>query len=268
MPKPRRHSYADALDSEAMLYVDPKTGRRVMVHGPAPMREREPVPARRYEPGEPLPASGTRPSNNGLDLATALGAMLGGESFLRSCEAQGSREARGRNVLPTNGTSTDEEQKVWRQLGFELGEPFKDDKLFRPVTFPPGWRIDFSQKDAHDPRHLCLYDEKNRVRAYMFYSAVFYDRDASIYFKRRYRVDYLSVHDETVRAIDARVGEDPLRDARCIFDCLEERIIERIVASRETDEPLYEYGERVRKIASDRLFELFPNASDPTAYWD
>lgn len=262
MPRRRRPEFAEEFESEVF---DPRVGP---MHFRRMRPEPPPAPERRFEPGGPLPADGTRPSNNGLDLGTALGAMLGGEGFLKHLEAQGSREVRGRNVLPTNGTSAPDVQKIWLALGFELGEPFADDKLFRPARFPPGWRIDYSRADANDPRHLCLYDEKDRVRGYMFYSSVFYDRDANIYFKRRYRVDYLSVHDPEVRAMEDRVGENPLRDAKCIFDTLLEQIVERVVVERQEGEKLYEYSDRVQKVAGERLLALFPNANDPLAYWD
>jgi hypothetical protein len=170
-------------------------------------------------------------------------------------------------MLPTNGTTELVDEQRWAALGFKLGPSFDDDPLFRSAEFPPGWRVDESRDDAGDPRHLYVYDDQNRPRAYAFYKSEIYDRDASVYFKLRYMTKPLAGCDPAIAVVKSRYGEDPVRDAFCIYDGMLNVVVERIVVPRLTGEHLYEYGDRLRALARERLLALFPEAYDPLAYW-
>jgi hypothetical protein len=180
---------------------------------------------------------------------------------------RGSRTVRGTDMLPTNGTTELVDEQRWATLGFKLGAPFDDDPLFRSAEFPPGWRVDQSADDTIDPRHLYVYDEQKRCRAYLFYANEAYDRDALVYFKRRYSTRPLAACDPEIAAITSRYGEDPIRDAFCIHDGMLDVVVERIVIAKLADERLHEYGDRLRALARERLIALFPEAYDPLAYW-
>lgn len=43
--------------------------------------------------------------------------------------------------LPVIGTSTPGEEKILKQLGFDIGPPFDDNPSFRPAILPEGWIV-------------------------------------------------------------------------------------------------------------------------------
>ena len=104
-------------------------------------------------------------------------------------EATGAQEFQRSEVLPRDGT-TGKDEANWKALGFILGDNVPDDDLFRYAKMPPGWEKKVA--DPSDPRHMALFDEKGRRRAFIFYKAAFYDRSANVYLTRRFRTGYES----------------------------------------------------------------------------
>jgi hypothetical protein len=99
--------------------------------------------------------------------------MAHGQSDLTSCD-----------VLPTR-TLGRNDKEILERAGVKFLGPVEGDSLFQMVELPPGWT---KRRTSH---HLWtdLLDSNGRVRAAIFYSAVFYDRDAHFYATSRYSTD-------------------------------------------------------------------------------
>jgi hypothetical protein len=79
------------------------------------------------------------------------------------------------SAIPTNllGGITDD---VLTDVGFELGEPFKDDPMFRPAKLPEGWSI----VATDHPMWTEIVDADGLAWFQLFYKAAFYDRKAHL----------------------------------------------------------------------------------------
>lgn len=123
-----------------------------------------------------------------LDEARAsLKAGKDPSDFILQQEARGQRELVNSDVLPWQGTKG-EDGKVFEAMGIKFDDGGTDE-LFRTVILPTGWkkrRTDHSMWSE-------LVDDKNRVRAAIFYKAAFYDRSAHVSAKRRFTATYCKV---------------------------------------------------------------------------
>lgn len=68
-------------------------------------------------------------------------------------------------MLPTDGTSTPEQQETLEALGFRLGAVRADCLRFRDVELPEGW----TREEAHDARWSYLCDERGFRRLAIFH---------------------------------------------------------------------------------------------------
>lgn len=138
-------------------------------------------------------------------------------------------------------------REEFEALGFQFGDPDKDDPLFMPATLPEGW-----EKRATDhSMGSVIVDTLGRERVSIFYKAAFYDRDAhmsltGLHWYVQKAVEYdgpafifddewatrEAVADEMRKARDERLeraaefrgfaeGDDPRRDARNRSACAE-----------------------------------------------
>lgn len=102
-------------------------------------------------------------------------------------EAQGQKELVDSMQLPLkcNGKNAMVE---YGKMGITVAGFGKSDELFGSFILPTGWRKEATDHDMWSN----LVDNKDRVRAEIFYKASFYDRDASVNFKRRFRIKVIS----------------------------------------------------------------------------
>lgn len=100
-------------------------------------------------------------------------ALFGGpDGVIEAQEARGQAKLVESELLPTEIIWSTEQDFL--DLGFEFGEPQKDDPIFRPAKLPEGWKkvpTDHSMWSA-------ILDEQGRERVQVFYKAAFYDRSA------------------------------------------------------------------------------------------
>tara|TARA_R100000656_G_scaffold104176_1_gene75980 strand:- start:29677 stop:30357 length:681 start_codon:yes stop_codon:yes gene_type:complete len=110
----------------------------------------------------------------------------GEEGAIERQEARGQLQLVQSNSLPTKW----EDLYPWddayveaglESLGFEFGEPYPDDPIFRPVTLPSGWS---KRAVAHD-MYSVVVDDRGFHRLGMFYKAAIYDRRAGMSPARR-----------------------------------------------------------------------------------
>lgn len=79
-----------------------------------------------------------------------------------------------------------EEDKTWELLkswGFKLGKTDPNDKMFRTVTLPAGWK----RRGSSHSMWSYIDDDKGRERISIFYKAAFYDRESFFNVCRRFR---------------------------------------------------------------------------------
>ena len=96
-------------------------------------------------------------------------------------EAAGQRELLERNILPREIKGGTCEQLA--QFGLKFGEDVDD--LFVECELPSGWTKKAGAWDTHND----LLDEKGRIRAFLFFKAAFYDRQAYMSLRCRFKVD-------------------------------------------------------------------------------
>lgn len=137
--------------------------------------------------------------DSGIENTTAR-AMGGHMNFLETLpgmieasERRGQADLVESESLPTE---TRPPREVFESLGFTFGDPFPEDRLFRPATLPRGWK---KERTDHSMWSR-IVDEKGRTRVEVFYKAAFYDRRADMRLASRYKVqneysrDYTSVY--------------------------------------------------------------------------
>lgn len=159
-----------------------------------------------------------------------------------------------------------ERDAILVEMGFELGEPFPDDPLFRPAKLPEGWR----KKGTGHAMHSDILDADGYERVGMFYKAAFYDRKASLSLKRRISVtiDCREEYDPNKRnrivaaamPVDDRGRRSFLILAR--FDCETEPDIDR----RARPETIAAWA-KLEEDAEAWVREHFPDYMNPLAYW-
>jgi len=122
----------------------------------------------------------------------ALGAMVGGLSFIQSMAASesraGTRIDAGKEPqqvkLPARFDRDD--QRVFDAWGVLIGDYVKDDQLFRHCRIPAGW------KTVPTSHHMYSYlvDEQGQPRIHIMYKGNFWDRDAGMNACVRYHADF------------------------------------------------------------------------------
>ena len=113
----------------------------------------------------------------------AIAAMAfggGAGQFIENQEAEGQRQLVEGISFPTKG----EQDEALIAMGFDLGDPYPSDPMFRDAKLPQGWK-----KQASDHSMWSyIVDEKGRKRVAVFYKAAFYDRSAHYYVETRLNV--------------------------------------------------------------------------------
>lgn len=166
---------------------------------------------------------------------------MGPPGGIERMEAQGQRELVHGESLPTECT----DKAALEAAGVVFGAPYPEDPLFCPVTLPKGWK-----KQATDhSMHSNLLDDKDRIRASIFYKAASYDRRADMYARPRYSIEpYAPSKDE--------------KSTRCV-------VKDGGVIIHEVGEASdYQQREVLRKEAAEWLNEHFPKWESCAAYWD
>jgi hypothetical protein len=173
------------------------------------------------------------------DFAHGLAAAT--EGGIANQEKEGQASLGGFDRLPVSKFSNRHQLEA---LGFVVHEPVDD--IFTRVTPPPGWSL----KATEDSMWSHLYDVNGRLRAWVFYKAAFYDRNAHMRLESRYRVDRAYFPDGSghgsSRIVDGSTGEvllaKPFReDYRLTLDDDQKLAVE--------------------------LKSRFPDHADPVAYW-
>lgn len=144
------------------------------------------------------------------------------------------------------------------KLGFKFGEPIDD--LFIAVTLPAGW----SKKATGHSMWSDLLDEKGRKRGSIFYKAAFYDRSAHMHLEKRYTINsqYLNADG---KEHDYRSAESPANTRYVVRDNATGKAIHESAAVKYR---AWDEQEAQGKATGDWLKENYPQADDPTAYWD
>jgi hypothetical protein len=177
-----------------------------------------------------------------LGLALLMG---GAGEGIEAMEAAGQRELVQADQIPTSLTGIDEAGLV--TLGFRLGEPARDDPIFRDAVLPIGW----AKVPTDHATWSRIVDEKGRRRFSIFYKASFYDRRSRMDAERRY--GYSTYAD----------GSEPGLYAAVIRDG--DEVIERVGERRSAD---HREGDRLDASCREWLRTRYPDWEDPLAYWD
>lgn len=151
-------------------------------------------------------------------------------------EARGQFEFANSDVMPKTGAG----DELLRQLGFQLGEDVKGDRLFRYAKLPPGW----TKRATDHSLWTDLVDGEGRKRGSIFYKAAFYDRDAFYSIK-----SWLEIGQGPRGELVVWGGGRILRSCGKMPDGLERR-------------------DAMRKEAKAWADEKFPGNEDPVAYWN
>lgn len=120
---------------------------------------------------------------NEQDPMRAIAAMAfggGAGRFIEKQEADGQRQLVESLSFPVKG----DQDEALIAMGFEFGEPYSSDPMFRDAKLPAGWK-----KQASDHSMWSyIVDEQSRKRVAVFYKAAFYDRDSFYYAELRFKV--------------------------------------------------------------------------------
>lgn len=108
-------------------------------------------------------------------LVHLIGAMSDDpDRYITDMESAGQRQLVESADVPSNMRDS---QSDFEALGFVFGEPYQHDPMFRPATFPVGWK-----REASDhPLWSYILDQHGRRRVSIFYKAAWYDRQAFMY---------------------------------------------------------------------------------------
>jgi len=199
-------------------------------------------------------------------LAVALGSVDGPSSAIEHMEAEGQRQFVGSDSIPAEilqpyGVEVDVEAEL-QKLGFELGEVFPSDPLFRGCSLPPGWK----RAGTDHSMHSDILDEYGRPRIGVFYKAAFYDRRASMSFLHclRRQTDYKLAEEtggKTWREyVEAQTKEGP----KILFEVVKET---PDATGWLCDENRAARDEAAKKTEAF-LTQNFPEHDNPFAYWD
>ncbi len=187
-------------------------------------------------------------------LSTLFGPLMPGG--IERQEVAGQSELVNSESLPTECS----DRTALEAAGVVFGEPYPDDKLFRPVTLPKGWK-----KQATDhAMHTNLVDDKGRVRASIFYKAAYYDRKADMYAVKRYSVNGFIRCDVTGKPTAEDYRSQPKHFLVAVMDGKE------VIHSLGVVDAENGYHTRQQFIDEGRkwLDERFPEWKSAAAYWD
>ena len=181
-------------------------------------------------------------------------AARGEKITAESIEAEGMAEAIQETLLPKD---MDPERSEWEALGFEFTEIPNDELMYR-AKLPKGWRM----VSTNHPMSTDMIDELGRRRGAMFYKASIYDRKASMYLCRRYKVNL----ERKVDGFDAT--------STVYFGNPQERLFVAGEVIFSYKSPMEEQAKAVEQI--DALEEVakawglehYPDCEDIHAYWD
>ena len=197
-----------------------------------------------------------------LDPIGMLAEMAGGVGpAIYAQEARGQRELAASEQLPAPKARA---REVLEKAGVKWGAPTPGDDLFVSAVLPAGWK----KRPTDHSMWTDLVDEKGRVRAQIFYKAAFYDRDASITVRPRFRV--------TTEYKDPTKDGSPQRHA--VMDGKTVLFATAWLKHDADGQPApgekWDDWDARRPTTKSRveaeawLKEHYPNHDDPTAYWD
>lgn len=223
-----------------------------------------------------------------INLAVAMADGL--ETLCTEQMAHGQSDLANCDVLPTR-TLGRNDKELLEKAGVKFLGPVEGDSLFQKVELPLGW------KKRRTNHHLWtdLLDPNGRIRAAIFYSAVFYDRDAHFCATCRYSTDteyhrpepgvemvpeYQAGYPEPNEYFDVMgmVHYSRPKPPKMVERVLEpiaaiglvkdgDIIIHRTIRVDAESEHPYRVGGIVRDLAEIWLNENYPNWKDPGAYW-
>lgn len=167
----------------------------------------------------------------GLTDAKSIGGSI------EAMEAKGQKELVASSQLPMECSPGGREALI--KAGVIFGEVSQGDKLFCNVTLPQGWR----KVGTDHSMWSDLRDEKDRVRARIFYKAAFYDRRAHMSVITRFTL------------------ESDYKDKVCFY-----RVKDGNTLLFET--PCNEESRTSHEQAEAWISEKYPEWKDHSAYWD
>jgi hypothetical protein len=184
--------------------------------------------------------------------------LLGGNpAAIERQEAEGQQELLESFQLPTKlntYSKMSDSIDIYTAMGIKVLSKTKDDDLFYDVELPHKWSIQPTEHTMWSN----LIDDKNRIRANIFYKAAFYDRDAFINMQQFYNIDLEILRNEASSS-DANPWDKP-------------RIIKITDANgkvyKTSDKCYYDAYEEVYDESKQQLLSIAPNYKDPLAYWD
>ncbi|MEG0870384.1 MAG: hypothetical protein RSG77_25580 [Hafnia sp.] len=158
-------------------------------------------------------------------------------------EAQGQEELVALPMLPKRISGASSEQLT--SIGFQFGEDIDD--LFIMCVLPTGW----SKRATHTSWDTDVLDEQGRVRATIYYTAAFYNRQASMRMKPRF--SFFTHHAASIDEENQRRAV--VKDAGVVV--LDLGLWDG-----------YEQLDELEALAHAWLDERYPKWRDRLAYWD
>ncbi len=175
-----------------------------------------------------------------------LAAMLPGG--IEAQEAHGQRIFVQSETMPKDGGMGIDSRPLLEQINIKVLGDYDD--IFYSVELPAGWH----KEPTEHPMWNKLIDDKGRERASIFYKAAFYDRNAHMRLKGRFRAGF-----EVVGGWENyRFNNPNTRYFGAVYD--DNKIIWR---SDESDD-----NEIVTKLAIAKVAEMYPDYKNTAAYWD
>ena len=180
--------------------------------------------------------------------------MGGNPNAIEAQEAQGQVELVESSQLPSkvNSPRGINREEQYALMGIKVLGKTNGDEYFFDVELPKGWK----KKATDHSMWSDLLDDKNRVRATIFYKAAFYDRDAFINFNRCLSIDidfsvegYISYLVKNNSTGEILLQTDKLKKDYSI-------------------EGYFKLDEALRKECEDFLNNEFPEHENINAYWD
>ena len=155
------------------------------------------------------------------------------------------------DVLPKGD---ERDRAAMKSIGIKLGEDVPGDPLFIYAELPESWE---KRRGDDDPRGSYLYDDQNRKRAIIFYTAASYDRFASISVLRRYRIekDYDAQDKDNVALFT-------ITDYTGIVHTMDS-----VKLPEEKGQARFERGEEAQIAARQWMDDNYPDWDNPAAYW-
>lgn len=158
-------------------------------------------------------------------------------------EAQGQKDFVASEALPVKCLRCTREQL--EQIGIIFGAPVDD--LFVNCQLPEGWK----KMPTDHSMWSRLVDDKERVRASIFYKAAFYDRNAHIVL-------------ENFISLSSLYGDSPIQGK--VINANKEVLYETKKTELPDKEP-WQVRDKLQKECELWLKENYLNYRDPLAYW-